>query len=145
MILYRTGDMLSAPGISVIPVNCVGVMGKGLALQAAKKWPWVVPLYKEITRGGIADIAPGEVRWFSNDVVDDHTLCLLATKAHWRDPSRLVWVKRGIEHIAGSSWDGAIFNVPKLGCGLGGLDWKDVKPLMEKYLTDAPGTFNVWE
>lgn len=145
MIICRKGDMLEAPGIPVIPVNCVGVMGKGLAKQAADKWPWIVPFYKEISCGGMNDIAPGQVRWVSNDDVDGSTICLLATKAHWRDPSRLIWVERGLEHLAASSWDGAVFNIPKLGCGLGGLDWKDVKPLMEKYLTDAPGTFNVWE
>lgn len=145
MISFKQGDMLAAPGIPVIPVNCVGVMGKGLALAAKKKWLWVFEGYKEACRGYDDPdmvLVPGACLWESNGT---ETICLLTTKDHWRDPSRQEWIEDGIRQLARSSWESAVFNVPKLGCGLGGLDWNDVRPLMVKYFTDAPGMFIVWE
>lgn len=141
-LIYKTGNMLDAPGIPVIPVNCVGVMGAGLAKAAAEKWPWIIAPYKSYCAGGANSINPGDMELESNG---DHVICLLATKAHWKYPSDLRWVEIGLVRLASGSWPEAVWNTPKLGCGLGGLDWKDVKPLMEKYLSDAPGTFNVWE
>lgn len=145
MISYRTGNLLDAPGIPVIPVNCVGVMGAGLAKQAADKWPWIVAPYKDMCHGRYRYqkcFEPGDVAIESDG---NDTICLFATKQHWRSASDLDWIERGLKRLVAHSFPSSIFNVPKLGCGLGGLDWADVKPLMVKYLTNAPGAFNIYE
>lgn len=132
-----------------ISVNLQGVMGKGLASRAKYQFPDVYVAYQDVCRArritatkpylykressleeeladGISLDAPNAVKWF----------LLFATKRHWKDNSRiddieggLAWVrdnfqKEGIQSLA----------MPALGCGLGGLDWKVVGPLMCKFL-----------
>lgn len=123
-------------------VNCVGVMGKGLALEFKKRFPGNNDSYAaacrrgELVPGGLhvvdlgPDRQPGQARWIVN----------LATKDHWRDPSKLEWVVRGVELL--SKWaaehDVRSIACPALGSGLGGLPWEDVRRACETAFGGSP-------
>ena len=113
----------------VIPVNCFGVMGAGVALEAKKRYPNCEPLYK-------LALPFLYFNYFYSDKNDDFYFA--ATKDHWR--SNLETIEKIVSQMAFKIRDETV-GVPALGCGLGGLDWNDVKSLYEKHLTDSPVHF----
>lgn len=143
MIEHRRGNILdSEADLIVIPVNTVGVMGAGLAKAAARKWPHLERGYRNWCRrfrpsgGGLCVPFPEE----------RPTACLLATKEHWRDPSRLGWVAVGLDRLADYvDWkDVPSIALPMLGCGLGGLRETDVLPMIEAAFGAGPRVVEVW-
>lgn len=136
-IRYLHGDLLDAPAEAIVnTVNTRGVMGKGIALQVKQRWPEVDRAYRAackrdqvrlgqmhvVERGGLA----GGPRFVIN----------FPTKDHWRSRSRLGDIESGLaelREVIGSLGITSIA-VPPLGCGNGGLDWSDVRPLVEDYL-----------
>lgn len=115
----------------VIPTNTLGVMGAGLALDAAKRIPGLELAYKRACRQG--EIAPGIL--FVYRQTGGQTIICLPTKRHFRDMSHLEDVEAGIRKLASCPDLGRIA-VPKLGCGLGGLSWSQVRPLLYQHLGD---------
>ena len=116
----------------VVPVNTVGVMGKGLALQFAKKYPKMEEEYKgycaayDFKIGKLLIYRDSPHRWILN----------FPTKGHWYNKSQLVYICEGLDTFVLTYKYHGITGIafPKLGCGLGGLDWSDVQKLFEKYL-----------
>lgn len=136
MIRYIEGDIFNSPAQVVVnTVNTVGVMGKGIAKEYKDRYPEMFRLYKEACRNKKLTIGKlmlwyGEDRWILN----------FPTKEDWRGKSKIEYIEKGLqefcEHYADYNIDSIAF--PKLGCGNGGLDWEDVKQLMEKYLFSLP-------
>jgi O-acetyl-ADP-ribose deacetylase (regulator of RNase III) len=135
---------LTKPENSIfIPVNCVGVMGKGLALDFKNKYPDLFAQYNEICRLHYLRVGFPEVI-YSNAALG--SAVLFATKKHWQDKSELIWIKRGLLELAATNdldyvrWRKQTHNIhiPKLGCGLGGLNWADVRPLIEQFAEMMP-------
>ena len=139
----------------VNPVNCAGVMGKGLALQFKNKYPEMYEYYKNMCLSHI--VKPYEVTYFKymymkakplwecnpDDEVTLNIDCIILfpTKDDWRDSSRSEYIYFGLINFVQTYEKQNIKSVafPKLGCGCGGLDWKkEVKPIMEKFLNDLP-------
>jgi O-acetyl-ADP-ribose deacetylase (regulator of RNase III) len=120
----------------VCPVNCIGVMGAGLALEFKKRFD-VERLYKRLcVKYSGYRLKPGYTK-FSRAVNDTRpAIWLFATKDHWRDPSRLEWIEFGISYLAQNQdfLEREAVAFPKLGCGLGGLQWPDVRRVMIEYL-----------
>lgn len=120
----------------VCPVNCVGVMGAGLALAFKHRFaPALFPDYQRVCENG--QLKPGEpwlTRW---EISSTPGVLYFPTKDHWRDTSKLADIEAGLamlaEHYA-DWWGITSIAIPALGCGLGGLDWADVKPLIESAL-----------
>lgn len=136
MLQYVTGDLLTALSQTLVnPVNTVGVMGKGIALQFKKQYPDMFVEYKRLCKAGELNI--GELMLWK---ATDHWILNFPTKKHWRDPSKLDYVKAGLQKFANSYSDYGITSIafPKLGCGNGGLDWQVVRPVMEQYLKGLP-------
>ena len=126
-----TGDMFASGAEAlVIPVNAHGVHGAGLAKIAAKRWPATMEVYTasaKIAKGGGA-FHPGGVWAFRAEV---WVLCA-ATKNHWRDPSRMEWVRTASDGIVKACAEHKIASLalPAIGAGLGGLHWDDVRPVL---------------
>ncbi len=134
MIEIVHGDLLAAPTEALVnAVNTVGVMGKGIALQFRQAYPQMFVAYEAACRAGSVRAgrvlvfdrgdACGQARWIIN----------FPTKRHWREPSRLADVDAGLVDLVATVQRLGIRSIaiPPLGCGLGGLDWKEVRPRIE--------------
>ena len=116
-------------------VNCVGAMGKGLALEVRKRWPDCDQEYRRLCRQG--RITPGSATLWRNprpQPGQPQAVLNFATKDHWRNPSRLDWIEQGLPALIELIQREGLTSVavPPLGCGLGGLDWNAVKPRIIK-------------
>jgi O-acetyl-ADP-ribose deacetylase (regulator of RNase III) len=142
MIEYCTGDMFANTAVEALTntVNCVGVMGKGLALQFKQRMPpYYFQRYAGDCKYGL--YKPGHVITFFN-LASDHPKWVFnfTTKNHWRNPSRLEWIKSGLEDLVSECYAHRITRlaIPALGCTNGGLNWDDVRPLIEAAFKDNP-------
>ena len=124
----------------VVSVNTIGTMGKGLALEVARRYPTVEKEYKRLcaarritTEGGLG--------WASSDGIN---FCLFPTKRHWSKPSQIDWIANGLRALHTDLLPSEIVAVPALGCGLGGLPWDQVRPTIHHYLNPLPNTVFVF-
>lgn len=129
-------------------VNCVGVMGKGVALRFKNAHRANYNEYVERCHRG--EVRPG-VPFVSNadekrDKPDLQLVLNFPTKDHWRNPSQIEWIEAGLQTLAENyeAWGIKSLALPPLGCGLGGLEWGQVWPLMQRYLGDLPIDIEVW-
>lgn len=127
----------------VNPVNCVGVMGAGLAKQFKERFPDMYKAYEgrcrfNVVKIGQMDIHPQSVRRSENGIIIDGWIINFPTKQHWREPSRLVYIVNGLASLRRCipEWWIRSIAIPPLGCGLGGLSWNDVQPLIHEALGD---------
>lgn len=138
MIRFVNGDMFSATFDAYVnPVNCKGVMGKGLALEFKKRFPMNFELYKDICDQG--KLKPGYIYW-TRDITTNTIIINFATKDHWKDYSKSEWIDSGCmklrQYLIDNPHDIKDIAIPKLGCGLGGLDWSYVRRIFFKYFND---------
>jgi O-acetyl-ADP-ribose deacetylase (regulator of RNase III) len=137
MIEYRTGDLLHSDVEALVnTVNCVGVMGRGLALQFKNAWPENFRAYAAACRRG--DVQPGRMLVFATGrLANPNYIINFPTKRHWRDNSRVEDIDAGLSALVDAIRTRCIRSiaVPPLGCGLGGLDWRDVRPRIETVLS----------
>lgn len=138
-IEYKTGDMFDEPTEAIVnTVNCVGVMGKGVALEFKRRWPENFRAYKRLCDAG--DFSPGKMFVFENGglVGDGHHRYLInfPTKQHWRAQSKIEFIEKGLDDFVTQIQRLGIKSValPPLGCGNGGLNWSEVRPLIERKL-----------
>ncbi len=137
MYNFIKGDIFEVgANILVNPVNCVGVMGKGLALQFKQKYPQMYVEYRNICNRNMLSIGKMHI-WENNDI----TIINFPTKIHWRDKSKYEYISRGLDFLCNLFIgeqniikDDDIIAIPPLGCGLGGLDWNKVKTIIEDKL-----------
>lgn len=131
MFETRQGNIFDAQVEAIVnPVNCVGVMGKGLALQFKKRYPDNFEAYKRACKA--EQVRPGEMFIFMREERPTHIINF-PTKRHWRAKSRLEDVESGlfalVKEVRGLGLRSIA--IPPLGCGLGGLDWDVVGPMIE--------------
>jgi hypothetical protein len=124
--------------VIAIPVNCVpGVMGAGLAKVAALKFPYLREIHSSVCRHG--NLRPGRCLFIDIQNDGDPMFALMATKDHWKNPSRIEWIDRSMHELAQTYLDWkASCAVPALGCGLGGLSWSEVRPVIESRVAERP-------
>ncbi|HXH95255.1 MAG TPA: macro domain-containing protein [Thermoanaerobaculia bacterium] len=137
-ITWQRGDLLNDTADSLVNcVNCVGVMGAGIAAMFKLRFPSNYEAYRYRCTHAPEKLLPGEI--FYHRLADGRRIYNLATKGDFRDPSRLQWIREGLGRLAYRVMDDGVQSiaVPALGCGRGGLAWSDVRPLIEHYLGDA--------
>ena len=140
MIELRQGDILKAKADALVnTVNCVGVMGRGIALQFSKAFPDVFRAYEAACKRG--EVEPGKVQSYDlNRFEQPHYVINLPTKKHWRGKSRMEYIDAGLNALVQEVRRLGVKSVavPPLGCGLGGLDWTDVRPRIERAFAAVP-------
>lgn len=136
MIEFKRGNILAEDVEALVnPVNCMGVMGKGLALQFKNFSPENFKAYKLICEGG--KMKPGHLFVFTTyPLVNPTWIINFPTKRHWRDKSKLDDIRAGLADLVSVVRFHRIKSIaiPALGCGLGGLEWVEVKRLIESSL-----------
>ncbi|MSP68518.1 MAG: Appr-1-p processing protein [Alphaproteobacteria bacterium] len=142
MIERGTGNLLQADvGALVNTVNTVGVMGKGIALQFRQAFPANFDAYRRACERG--EVVPGRLFAFETGRLDNPKFILnFPTKRHWKTKSRVEDIEAGLADLVRVLRDRTVASVavPPLGCGNGGLEWRTVKPLIERYLGAVEGT-----
>lgn len=148
MINYVEGNLLYSDAQTLVcTVNTVGVMGAGIALAMAKRWPLLLPAYRQACLN--KDVAIDKLWSFEIQMLKDAPRFILCfpTKEHWIIPSEVKWIEDNLARFVREYKDMGITSIafPKLGCKNGKLEWEDVKPLMEKYLSqvDIPVTIYI--
>ncbi len=142
MIELAEGDLLRADVEALVnTVNCVGVMGKGIALQFKSAYPANFKAYAAACKRG--DVQPGRMFVYEEgEGAARRVLINFPTKRHYRDASRVEDIEAGLVALAHEIAERGIRSiaVPPLGCGLGGLAWSDVEPRIRRALAAVPGT-----
>ncbi len=140
MIRYVKGDILQAETEAVVnTVNCVGVMGRGIALRFKELFPDNFKAYAAACRR--QEIQPGRMFVFETGrMTYPRYIINFPTKRHWRGKSRIEDIEAGLAALIAEIQRRNIRSIaiPPLGCGLGGLDWAEVRPRIEHALTAVP-------
>lgn len=140
MITYGDGDLLQADTDALVnTVNCVGVMGKGIALQFKRRYPDMFAAYQKACKNG--EITIGKMFVFETGQLDGPKYIInFPTKKHWRSPSQLAYIDAGLTDLINTIHDLKITSIaiPPLGAGNGGLDWRDVEPRLAKAFAELP-------
>jgi O-acetyl-ADP-ribose deacetylase (regulator of RNase III) len=138
MINYVIGnifDLSTSVNALVNPVNCVGVMGKGLALAFKHKYPENYKFYIDSCEKGNVKI--GSMLVYKTCNFPEYIINF-PTKQHWKNNSELYMIEKGLIALVQTIKDLKICSIaiPHLGCGLGGLKIKEVSFLINKYLSE---------
>ena len=142
MIELEQGDILRADAEALVnTVNCVGVMGRGIALQFKKAFPENFKAYRVACDR--KELRPGKMFVYdlrSLENVNPRYIVNFPTKRHWKGKSRMEDIEAGLEALVQEVRRLGIHSiaVPPLGCGLGGLDWNEVRLLIEQAFEDVP-------
>ena len=140
MIEFKTGDILTEDAEALVnTVNCVGFMGRGIALQFKNSFPDNFKSYADACKR--KDVQPGRMFVFeTGQLANPRYIINFPTKRHWRGKSRMEDIDAGLVALAEAirSYNIQSIAIPPLGSGLGGLNWSDVRPRVEKML----GQFN---
>lgn len=134
------GDLLRADTEAIVnTVNCVGFMGRGIAAQFKRAYPKNFRAYEAACAR--SEVVPGKMFVFeTGQLTNPRFIVNFPTKRHWRGKSRIEDIEAGLTALVDEVKARGITSIaiPPLGCGLGGLDWRDVRPLIEKAFAAAP-------
>ena len=140
MIELTRGNLLEAEAEALVnTVNCIGHMGKGIALQFKQAFPANFKAYQAACRAG--EVTPGKMLITDNgSLVNPRYIINFPTKRHWRGQSRLEDIAAGLQALVVEVQRLGVRSiaVPPLGCGLGGLDWGVVRPMIEQAFSALP-------
>ncbi len=140
MIKYKRGNLLEAEAEALVnTVNCVGIMGKGIALQFKLAFPENFRAYLKACRKG--NMKLGKVLVVPTEhLTNPRYIINFPTKNHWKSKSRLEDIQTGLLSLVAEVHRLGIHSiaVPSLGCGNGGLEWSQVKPLIEEAFSTLP-------
>jgi O-acetyl-ADP-ribose deacetylase (regulator of RNase III) len=146
-----TGDILQSDAEALVnPVNCVGVMGKGLALEFKRAFPQNFESYRSACSDGLVRL--GRVHVFATKtaslryiiktgrLMNPRYIVNFPTKHHWRDKSRISDIESGLCSLVDEVRCLGVMSIaiPPIGCGLGGLNWSVVRPMIEHMFSRLP-------
>jgi O-acetyl-ADP-ribose deacetylase (regulator of RNase III) len=135
------GDLLKQDDVDAIvnTVNCVGIMGKGIALQFKNKWPANFKAYEAACKQKQVKVGSMFV-YDSGGLLKPNYIINFPTKDHWKGKSKIEYIQSGLQDLVTQIKRLGIKSIalPPLGCGNGGLDWNVVKPLIESAFAQLP-------
>jgi O-acetyl-ADP-ribose deacetylase (regulator of RNase III) len=138
MIEYKTGDILTEDAEALVnTVNCVGIMGRGIALQFKNAFPENFKSYVAACKHD--EVQPGRMFVFeTGQLTNPRYIINFPTKRHWRGKSRVEDIDAGLAALVKEIRSRNIRSIaiPPLGTGLGGLDWSEVRPRIEAALRE---------
>ena len=145
MIRYFKGNILKSKAyILVNPVNCIGIMGRGLALEFKKRYLYNYYAYVKACKSKI--VLPGNLFFYNEK---DKCIANFPTKINWRDDSKLSYIEDGLNDLVRKilyerkQCGKCSVAIPALGCGCGGLDWDIVLPLIELKISVLPDDIDI--
>lgn len=137
MIEFKTGDIFESDAEALVnTVNCVGIMGRGIALQFKNKYPENFKAYQQACKQEL--LKPGKMFVFETEqLVLPKWIINFPTKRHWRGKSRIEDIESGLIDLVKVIQEKNIHSIaiPPLGAGLGGLDWNEVRSQIENTLS----------
>ncbi len=140
MVEFTTGNLLKADAEALVnTVNCVGVMGKGIALQFKQAFPENFRVYERACKAG--NVQPGHMLVVpTGELLGPYFIIIFPTNRHWRGKSQLKDIKLGLKALVDEVRKLGIRSiaVPPLGCGNGGLEWSIIRPLIEQSFAELP-------
>lgn len=140
MFIEEKGNLLTADVEALVnTVNTAGIMGKGIALQFKRAFPQNYVEYSKAAKAGEVQIG----RMFVTErapLYRPRYIINFPTKQHWREQSKIEYISQGLEDLVRIVALKGITSIaiPPLGCGLGGLDWRDVEPLIRRAFEPLP-------
>lgn len=143
MLRALIGDLFASRAQTLVnTVNCVGVMGKGVAEQFKTRFPSMFADYKDRTDRKAVQLGEPYIYRDPSGI----QIVNFPTKGHWRSPSRLADIELGLDYLAAhaAEWGIASLALPPLGCGNGGLEWSEVGPLIWRKLYRLPIDIEVY-
>ena len=136
MIEYKRGDILEEDAEALVnSVNCVGVMGRGIALQFRYAFPDNYKAYLAACKRN--EVKPGHMLVFmTGQLSNPRYIINFPTKRHWRGKSRIEDIEAGLYTLGETirKYNIRSIALPPLGSGLGGLDWSDVRARIQEIL-----------
>lgn len=136
MITYKHGDILTEDTEAIVnTVNCVGVMGRGIALQFKNKYPDNFKFYANACKRN--QVTPGQMLVYDTGfIINPRYIINFPTKRHWKGKSRLEDIQSGLDALKAIilQYEIRSIAIPPLGSGLGGLEWETVRHLIEETL-----------
>lgn len=135
-IIFEQGNLLEANADALVnTVNCVGIMGRGVALQFKNAFPENFHAYKQAC--DLEQVQPGRMFVFDTGQLNPRYIVNFPTKRHWKGKSRMEDIDSGLQSLVAVIKQRQIRSiaVPPLGSGLGGLNWQDVRPRILAALT----------
>lgn len=136
MMEFTAGDILQDDAQAVVnTVNCVGIMGRGIALQFKNQFPDNFKQYAAACKR--SEVRPGAMFVHeTGNLTGPRYIINFPTKRHWKGASRIEDIETGLDDLVRFVLDKGITSLalPPLGCGLGGLDWSRVKPVITEKL-----------
>ncbi len=142
MLNFIKGNILESTVEAIVnPVNCEGVMGKGLALQVKSKYPLTFSDYVKACKEKRLSI--GKLHWYKED---DKIIINFPTKDKWREKSKITYISDSLPQLIVLIKELRIESIaiPALGCGLGGLDWKEVRRILVNHLHDMSSNLEIY-
>jgi O-acetyl-ADP-ribose deacetylase (regulator of RNase III) len=148
MLRFTTGNLLDSSAEALVnTVNTVGVMGKGIALQFKQAFPHNYEIYRQACLNG--SLQTGQLLTVTDTdlLMGERLIINFPTKRHWKSPSTYEYVETGLVALVNYLKTKPIKSLamPALGCGNGGLDWKLVKPMIEKHLAGLDLSIWIYE
>ena len=137
VIDFLDGNLFESDSQTLVnPINCHGIIERGIALKFKKKYPLMFEDYvKRCYEGGVQVGKPYLFREKDLQIVN------FPIKIHWQDPPKLDYINEGLHYLTNhyKEWGITSLAMPALGCGLGGLDWNAVSILY----VDILGTLDI--
>ena len=138
MVKVEKGSIFDSSAQTLVnTINCVGAMGKGIALEFKIRYPAMYEQYRVLCQRRL--FKPGTLWIYKAE--DGKWILNFPTKVHWRNPSKIEYIRAGLEKFVSTWKEKGITSVafPLLGCSNGGLDWNEVLPIMKDYLERCEG------